>query len=578
MNFRNLIAILSCLTSSITCFPVPVPAQDDSFLGAAAFLSGASSLEELDESEAERYSHLRSNPLDINHASRSKLLSSGLLSLFQIASIEDYRSRSGDILSYSELATLPGFGEDIATALKPFITLESGSIVSITPRDSFIVNQDAVVRLSVRSKNVNYGAKYKINVKESFEASAAVTSSRKSFNAVYYGRKRLGKVIAGDFNARFGQGLALWSGLSLTGFSNSASFCKKANGLSPSWSYSGIGSHRGVAAEFRLGSLILSDFVSFPQANSPMPGTNLTWFGRNGQVGITGYYRYRGGGRISADFRFNRKGLDFFGEYAYDFKLGLSAWVAGASCPIGNDYKLNAIVRSHPMGFQTAYSGGSRAWTGSSGERGVALGLERFSACLTMDLAVKDGKDRQEQCKILFKFPFQLSEKSVLTVRFTERFRPTEVYLKYRTGGRLDLDWSSSGLSARYGSTDGPAWKVMARTEFLLCRSLGSMAYLEGGRVTERFSAYMRGTVFFVDNWDDRIYSYERDAPGNFNVPAYYGRGWSFSAIAGLKLAAGKKKYKALKLYFRASTVGYQFMRDPKPGRTEAKLQLMMSF
>ena len=95
--------------------------------------------------------------------------------------------------------------------------------------------------------------------------------------------------------------------------------------------------------------------------------------------------------------------------------------------------------------------------------------------------------------------------------------------------------------------------------------------------MTDRFSAYLRGTVFIVDNWDDRIYSYERDAPGNFTVPSYYGRGWSLGAYAGAKFGLGKKKYKALKLYFRASTVRYPFMDEPKPARTEAKFQAVVS-
>ena len=76
-----------------------------------------------------------------------------------------------------------------------------------------------------------------------------------------------------------------------------------------------------------------------------MPGANLTWFGRNGQAGVTWYYLsgpldgplYQAGGKLSADFRYNLKGVDCFGEYAYDFIGGCGAWIGGTSIPVGGE-------------------------------------------------------------------------------------------------------------------------------------------------------------------------------------------------------------------------------------------------
>ena len=44
-----------------------------------------------------------------------------------------------------------------------------------------------------------------------------------------------------------------------------------------------------------------------------------------------------------------------------------------------------------------------------------------------------------------------------------------------------------------------------------------------------RFSA--RLTLFAVEDWDSRIYSYEGDVPGAFSVPAYYGKGAGLYAL-----------------------------------------------
>lgn len=590
---------------ALTIIPMNMKAQSDERTRAILYLCGADSEEELDEQEVERFAALASRPLEINLASRGRMASSGLMSQYQIASLLDYRSRNGDVLSVSELAALDGFGEDYAKALKPFISFASNALpgqVRTLPKH---LAYEALARSAVKEDDFNYGMKYRMNYGDAFEFSSAARTkysdaeqfppSAWSMNMTYYGKERLGKVILGDFNARFGQGLMLWSGMSMSGLSTSSSFSKRPTGLSPSWSWSGIGSHRGVAADFMAGRCVISTFVSFPGLRawcesgksaeiSMMTGANITRYSRNGQFSLTGYCQTGPmnmsvklqTGKLSGDFRYSWRGVDYFGEAAWDFAGNGPGAVLGAVFPLGGEWKLSSAVHSYSSDFSSDYTGGIRGWTKTSNEHGVALGLERGVAFLTTDLAVRDMDRNKRQIRILFKLPLQLTGTSVLSIRITERFRPYEEILKYHTGARCDLDWSSSGLSARYGPSDKPAWKVRGRLEGLLCRSLAGLAYLEGGRKTDRFSAYLRGTIFIVDNWEDRIYSYERDAPGNFTVPAYYGRGWSLSAVSGCKFWLGKGK--ALKLYFRASTVAYSFMRDHKPSVSEAKIQAVMTF
>lgn len=595
----------AALLLAVPLFQADLTAQSDNLMKAILYLSGADSEEELDEQEMERFSVLASCPLEINLVSRSRMATFGLMSQYQVASLMDYRLRNGDVLSVSELAAVDGFGEDYANALRPFISFASNALPGQTEIGSKRLTNEALARSAVKGKDFNYGAKYRMNYGESFEFSSAARTkysdkerfppSAWAMNMTYFGKRRIGKVIIGDFNARFGQGLTLWSGMSMSGLSSSSSFSKRPSGLSPSWSWSGIGSHRGVAADFTAGRMVFSTFVSLPglrswcESGKPaeislMTGANVTRYSRNGQFSITGYCltgpmnmsAEPQGGKLSGDFRYSWRGVDYFGELAWDFAGESPGAVLGVVFPLGGDWKLSSAVHSYSSDFCSDYSGGMRSWTKTSDEHGVAIGLEKSGAFLTADLAVKDGDRSKRQVRVLFKLPLQLTGTSVLSIRITERFRPYEEILKYRTGARCDLDWSSSGLSARYGPADKPAWKIRGRIEGLLCRSLAGLTYLEGGRKTDRFSAYLRGTIFIADNWDDRIYSYERDAPGNFTVPAYYGRGWSLSAVAGCKFRFGKGK--TLKVYFRASAVAYSFMKEPKPSVTEAKIQAVMAF
>ena len=100
------------------------------------------------------------------------------------------------------------------------------------------------------------------------------------------------------------------------------------------------------------------------------------------------------------------------------------------------------------------------------------------------------------------------------------------------------------------------------------------MGYLEGGYRNSLLSVYARMGLFMVDNWDDRIYVYERDAPGQFNSPAMYGRGvWAAMTMAW-------KFARRAAVYIRAGTTAYPFMtgEKKKPGTAELKLQLNMRF
>ena len=76
---------------------------------AAVHLSGAGSAEEMDEEELGHFLSFAAHPLPVNNSSRARLISSGLFSPYQIASLEDYRRRNGDILSFSELLSVNGF-------------------------------------------------------------------------------------------------------------------------------------------------------------------------------------------------------------------------------------------------------------------------------------------------------------------------------------------------------------------------------------------------------------------------------------------------------------------------------------
>lgn len=598
--------------------------------------AGVMFAEDMGEEEAEHLYSLKSKPLKINLASRSRLVESGLFSPYQVAAILDYRNRNGDILSFSELAAVDGFGSYAVQVLAPFVSLDSYSLPGRSSSGRNYVSNSVVLKSAVRFQETasgwnepeySYGMKYRFSMNDRLEAALTCRSSyaavkfppeAASFYAAYYGRKLLGKVIAGDFNARFGQGLVMWSGFSMSGIPTQSAFSKRPSGISPYWSYAGDGSHRGIAADFCAGNFTVSAFASFPGLRgltipgksveiSLLPGLNVMWSGMDGQVsftcvassipflvrksdGQTGMTAMTGrffeNCHVSADARYAVKGVEIFGEAALDVSDRTVAALVGCKFSPCRGLYLASGLRFYPPGYESEYSGAVKSGSCCSNEYGLAFsgsfysgkyvrlaGMSGFGSSsvrhqgsFSLDIShspePKYGTDKPStQFKSVFSYSCQLSSMFCMQWKMSERIRSYGD--RFRTDVRCDVKYSDGRLSSA------------VRLDVLHSTGLGLLSYIESGYKCGSVYAYVRGGVFRIDNWSDRIYAYERDAPGSFSVPAYYGRGFWLSAVAGIRV------FKWGRCYFRAAYTGYPWaspgQEKKKPGRAELKIQISVN-
>ena len=551
-------------------------AQTVSFEDAVLRITGAGCMEELDESVVERYRILHDHPLDLNSAPRSRLLSSGLLSPWQTAMLLDLRNRTGDILSYAELSLLEGFPSDFTEALRLFTVLRTSAPAAHTEYRR--TSHDFLLKASARSAlpgdgiQTCYGLKYSMTLGERAELHWASRTTYDSpgftagkFSVAYNGRSLPVKLLLGEYNARFGQGLAAWSGFSLSGFSSVSSFRRNGTGLSATSSFSG-GLH-GAAAEVDVGKWALSAAYSH---KGLLGLANVTRYGRTCTAGASAMFSKSGGAVASADFRAGFPGLSFFGEAAMDFRHHTPAALFGALWIPSYGYRLAVLARWYPAAFSSPLSGAVRSSTKVSDERGVSAGLQFPWLSATFDLSDHPSKEGM-QCKSVlvlskeFRYGADSSGLSVKpSLRVAARYRPDET-LPLRTDlrGDLALSWGAARLNARYNALwyRDMAWLWYVEPGVVLPSS--------GGRPT--LNLWCRLTLFKVDDWDDRIYSYERDAPGSFNVPAYYGREYSASLYSAVRSASGRHR-----LCMRLSLVDYPWMEKEKPGRAEARVQYQL--
>lgn len=589
----------------------------DSFRDAVLLLSGASSMEELSAEELERYEDLRRKPLDLNRCSRSRLLACGLFTPFQVASILEHRRQGGEILSLTELTLIEGFTSRKVDALRHFIVIraEDGPIGAKKLRPELDLELRGAVSVPVpdpRSKDrgeqrTGYGSKLHLSLGQRAELSIV---GRKSYDsgrfgpvsasAVYYGRRYLGKVVLGAFNARFGEGLTQWSGFSLSSLSSVASFRKSGSGLSPSASFSpGM---TGMAADFNLRRFTLSTAIGcapedlaklglFTKASgstalgSTAPGiaalADLSWTGRLIHAGVTATCEAAG-----VHFLGSLPNLSLFGETSLTYKGAFSA-IAGTVWTPEYARKFALQLRWFDPSIKGKNSG-------------AAFGFELPDWCFTLDARYRADTRKQKYRGFL-----RYSKEIILPARprAPSSVPPPEVNLPdisshpvteqpatvpEASAGSASVSVPARSLtvSARLAANYAPgeahptrvelrselaftsgAWKFSTRLDGIYCASFAFHAFLEAGYLTPKLSSYLRLGGFLIDNWDDRIWVYERDAPGSFTVPAYYGRGVHCSLYCAWKPSRHHS------LYLRTSLVSYPGNPTPKKGKFEFKLQ-----
>lgn len=590
-------------------------AQSDHEMKCIREFLGTDADEEIDSYEVEILEGYLARPLRINQLPGSKLISSGLLTNYQVASLLDYRKTSGDVLSFNELAAVDGFGSEFVKKLAPFISLDSSGTPGQTSERENEWYRKSVMRAGYRNTEggqdgFNWGTRYQMETTGGNRISFAFSrpSDADGFspqnitgNVVWNFNHDALKLVVGDFNARFGQGLGLWNGLVLSGLSSPSSFYRNASGVTGSSSFTGTYALTGAALRFAKGRFAISALSALPGIKtsgkdngfSLLPAINIGWYGSSFSFSVTDYCEFSGLSsqnvriphmKTSADMSLCLKGTDLFSEIAYDWVNRVPAILAGTSFPFADGQRIAMIVRYYSPSYDSYLSAAPR--TGSkcsdeaalsaagdfvlgryvtvNGQTGFGSSVRRLTMQVSVDASAKTSSIpwiSSFQLKFLLSLQYMISDRFRLDLRYKERFRNYGTVTTH-SNVRMTFSYLSRKLVAAI------------RAETTKAVEAGIVTYLEGGYKTDKLAAYLRQGIFFVDNWDDRIYVYERDAPGSYNVPAYYGRGlWSAFNVSWRFAKWGR-------LYARISLLSYPFMdaEKKKPGKTELKLQTEFSF
>lgn len=565
-NVRKIIIVFVCVCQFVGQL------QAQQIQEVMRIVTGQNDQENYDPEVLEAVYQMQKQPVRINSSSMSALESTGLFTSFQLASLEDYRNRHGSVMSLNELSSIDGFDSEFVKVISPFIVIDTDYVLNTNDRTCFLTDiglrggykHDPSKQVSKSTYGLRTRMKYADKISLSFSATEPYDSS-KLWPTIYTGnltwQHRKGKVILGDFNARFGQGLCLWNTATFSSPTSPSAFMKRSTGLSASNSFTGSSALTGLAADYTFGKWKAATLVSLPHIkkyglkDKSMrldPSANLTRYFKIGHLAMTHHMSFSN--VFSSDYRIPKmlsaadasvciKGVNVFSEVTVDWVAYTPSALVGIETGIGENLVMASLVRYVP----------------ASNEHSAALSGEfsRRSHRLTFSsegryYPVSKSKDGRESYQLKSQADWQWNASEYLQVRL-------KLSESVRTWGNLFKTQIRTEVQYMPGS-----WIVAARFDALYGIDFGCCGYAEGGYIGSRWSVYARYGMFMVDNWDDRIYVYERDAPGYFNVPALYGRGLWTSLYLVWKYACWGS------LYLRAT---YK-----NPGNAEVKLQCMLHF
>ena len=423
---------------------------------------------EEDESDlvqlAEYVQQLKQDPVEVNFASMEELQELPYLNIFQVNNLLQYRQRTGKIYTPYELMAVKGFDRELIEKTLPFLSFQTEKTVpQIKPRQLWLYSRHNIIARASQNIEQRQGFKedygspylgnpqaYYLRYRGTYRRLVSVglvaqhdpgeplggeyqksTVDHLSGHIALTDYGPIKTFIAGDYQAEFGQGLALWTGLAFGKSSRSTEIKRFARGFR---AFTGSEENRflrGMAVTWRIrNSLDLSAFYSSKSVDANLEldessqttemvsslqstglhrtldeladkdanhlqvfGTNVTYRGNGFSAGITAVkhrlrlplmesdqlYRKFGfsGSEISnfsMDANYLFRDLNLFGELASDSKGNLAGVIGLQSNPADGLY-MSLLHRNYGKKYQTLYNS-PFGESGSYGEKGTYLGFE----------------------------------------------------------------------------------------------------------------------------------------------------------------------------------------------------------
>lgn len=600
--------------------------------------SGSAADEDQLQDYLEELSALMSKPLKLNGQNLWQLNKLLVLSVSEIAAIEEHVKRFGAILSFPELIAIPGIEREKLILIKPFISFDgqnyskTGSYRGSTQflfRSSAIVQKEAGYMPISREeylKNINSrylgspfllygqlrhtGSRVKAIItaeKDPGETGVDYLSGSVQIKELLIAEN----IVFGSYSASFGQGLVVWNSFSFDAAWQPSDMIKRGGQFSTYGSTDENRAFRGVALAIEHNSFIINlmasdrkidarvtedgftSLLTTGHHNTPVTverkkslgssgaAVNVLYNTSSARVGATlAVHRYslpyagrdslqinrqQKFGRLSAngsvEWRYINGPFLFFGEAAVDI-LQNRALLGGVVTRLGSRAEM-AVSINHGMDKYRSPLSNAILNRGSGNFYGRLSGKIIPSRKLTLFIK---GDIANEYHNFAFRGLYLFTEDYIGELRCT--FTGTREQFRADIKGKI------------YGNLN-----FHTRADLSICRKNGEIRtgyhmHTELLWNKPKINLSARAALFSVPDWENRIYSYEREVLYQFRTFMMYGKGVRLYAVARLKPTHNTDlwlRYSTVRYTDRKTTgEGLRLIQGPSKG--EAKIELRVRF
>ena len=234
--------------------------------------------EDIPEDFPDGLQSLLRNPLHVNKDNLDVLISVGLLTSTQVIALNEYKVKMGDLVELQELQMVTGFDKETILRILPYITInrlpKKEILHSMTFRYQRLLERQTEIypgspdKLLIRFRSIissflSFSFTCEKDAGEKYFSRNRFGFDFNSMNIMYNGNGLVRKIIAGDFNIEFCQGLTAWTGISITGGASISGIYKYGRGIIP---YSGTDENRflrGIAVNLKKDNISLDTWFSY---------------------------------------------------------------------------------------------------------------------------------------------------------------------------------------------------------------------------------------------------------------------------------------------------------------------------
>lgn len=298
--------------------------------------------------------------------------------------------------------------------------------------------------------------------------------------------------------------------------------------------------------------------------------------------------------QYSTDFFTSVKNMHFWGELAYQSGDNF-AGILGTTLYPADALQASLIYRNYSPGFYSIYGNGFGETSTTRNEKGLFLGLKVFP---TDKITVSSSFDiyrfpwlryqqsfTSEGFESFLKINFQHSKEQISYIQLRYEKREKTVNQKESPLATIQNE-HRSGVRINYNAILGNGWEINSRAELSMyaLKDFSSGILLMQDISYKPESSIITGNVRFAwfntDNYDARIYAYEKDVLYAFSVPPYFGKG--IRTYFNVKFSPIKNfdfwlRFARLN-YFDRSTIGTGIDEINANHKSEIKVQARMKF